>query len=109
MIPVRIASAKKPPSNHCCWEKEKEIFFPERSEKAGRKNSAIRNASRKARMDIIIDSPRNCHTRAFFSAPSTLRTPTSAERLEERAVARFIKLIQAISKVKSAMEARIYK
>ena len=36
-------------------------------------------------------------------------TPTSADRLEERAVDRFIKLMQAIRSVNNAMEARIYR
>ena len=63
----------------------------------------------KAIVLISNDSPRNCFTNDCFCAPRTLRTPTSAERFEERAVDRFIKLIHAISKVNKAMEPRIYK
>jgi hypothetical protein len=42
-----------------------------------------------------------------FSAPSTFRTPTSAARFEDEDVDRFMKLMQAISKVRMAMEASI--
>ena len=69
----------------------------------------MHNAITNAIMLINNDSPRNCFTSDFFSAPNTFRIPTSAERFEERAVDRFMKLMQAISKVNKAMEARIYK
>lgn len=42
-------------------------------------------------------------------APRTFRTPTSAERREERAVERFIKLMHAISNMNKAIDVRMYK
>jgi hypothetical protein len=60
-------------------------------------------------MLINRDSPRNCVISERFCAPSTLRMPTSAERFEERAVDKFMKLMHAINKVNNAIEARIYK
>ena len=47
-------------------------------------------------------SPINCPINADRMAPTTFRIPTSFARFAERAVARFIKLIQAISKIKMA-------
>src|ERR1017187_3363004 len=55
-----------------------------------------------------IDSPINCHTRLLRNAPSTLRKPTSLERSTARMVERFMKLMQAINKIKTAMERKIY-
>src|SRR5215831_5540323 len=57
---------------------------------------------------IRIDSVRNCLTRLLRSEPRTFRTPTSFARLEERAVERFIKLTQAMSKMKIAMAEKMY-
>ena len=52
---------------------------------------------------ITIDSLKNCRINCGRPAPSTLRIPTSRARLVARAVARFIKLIQAISRMKNAI------
>ena len=49
-----------------------------------------------------IDSPRNCRINALRRAPEALRTPTSRARRADRAVARFIKLMQAINRMKKA-------
>src|SRR5215218_321033 len=81
--------------------------FPDICPNRGNNRNVKRNANKSAIPAISTDSPRNCRRRDFFSAPSTLRTPTSAARLEEEDVDRFIKLIQAISRVRTAMEARI--
>ena len=54
-----------------------------------------------------IDSPKNCLINRDRSAPTTLRRPTSFIRFAERAVARFIKLIQAIRRMKKATEAKM--
>src|SRR6266542_1814670 len=84
-------------------------FLPETCEKAGNKSCVIPKAITNNKILISNDSPRNCLTNDCFFAPSTLRIPTSAERFEERAVDKFIKLIHAINKVNKAIEARIYK
>lgn len=49
------------------------------------------------------DSPMNCATRPLLCAPITLRTPTSLARCPLRAVARFIKLIHAMSRMIQAI------
>src|SRR5215831_12077506 len=98
---------KNPPNKTPCCSNEKESSFPEIEEKEGRSNLVKTIASRKAIIDIRTDSPRNCRINELFSAPSTLRTPTSAARLLERAVDKFIKLMQAINKVNIAIDARI--
>src|SRR5688572_3204326 len=85
------------------------MFFPDRVEKRGNNNSTRPTATIKASNDIRMDSPRNWRINVFFSAPNTFLTPTSAERFEDLAVERFIKFIQAISRVNNAIEASIYK
>src|SRR6266487_301166 len=107
--PVIIEINKKAAMLKISFEKESERFFAETELKAGNKSSTKTIAKIKAIKLISTDSPRNCATKDFFSAPSTLRIPTSDERLEERAVERFMKLIHAINKVNIAMEARMYK
>src|SRR5436190_11876344 len=102
-------SKKKPAMISMFSEKESVRLFPETELKAGNNNSVMVNANTKAIKLMKTDSPRNWRTREPFSAPSTLRIPTSALRLDERAVERFMKLIQAISKVNKAMDASIYK
>src|SRR5580693_6084682 len=56
-----------------------------------------------AMADIIIDSIRNCAINDFFNAPATFRIPTSFARFSLLAVDRFMKLIQAINNIKTAM------
>ena len=63
------------------------------------KTSAI-NASR-------IDSPKNCFIISVLCAPATFLIPTSLARFPERAVARFIKLIHAMNKIKNATKEKI--
>src|SRR5262245_39046554 len=94
--------------NHCS-EKWNDKFFPEMYENAGSRSCVMPSAIKKAIMPISSDSPINWLTNDRLLAPNTFRTPTSAERLDERAVDRFIKLMQAINKVNTAMEPRIYK
>src|ERR1700731_4152211 len=55
------------------------------------------------------DSPKNWSIRATFSAPKTFLTPTSEDLFDDRAVDKFMKLIQAINKMNAAMEANTYK
>ena len=59
-----------------------------------------------SRMDVsptrkvkITDSVRNWLIRNRLDAPATFLTPTSLARLAERAVIRFMKLIQAINRM----------
>src|SRR5215207_4212888 len=78
-------------------------------EKRRNDNKVMANARSKAITLIKTDSPINCFTKEFFSAPRTFRIPTSAERFDERAVDKFMKLIQASRRVNKAMEPRIYK
>ena len=44
----------------------------------------------------------------FLSPPTTLRIPISFARFTERATVRFIKLMQAISKINKAIPERMY-
>ena len=55
----------------------------------------------------VTDSVKNCRIKLLLRAPTTLRMPTSRARLAERAVARFIKLMQAITKTKIAIIEKI--
>ena len=50
-----------------------------------------------------IDSPKNCLTSCDLSAPTTFRKPTSFALFSSRAVDRFMKLMQAIVKIKTAI------
>src|SRR5215475_11814879 len=98
-----IDNKKKPATISQSCEKCRDKFLPDTCEKAGSKNSVAPNAITNAMMLISSDSPMNCLINELFPAPNTLRIPTSAERLEERAVDKFIKLMQAISSVNNAM------
>src|SRR5215204_6934267 len=77
-------------------------------EKRGNTSDAIPNARSKAIKLSNRDSPINCFIKECFSAPRTFLMPTSDERFDERAVDKFIKLIQASRSVNKAMEAKIY-
>ncbi len=57
---------------------------------------------------INVDSVRNCIISSLRSVPNTFLIPTSFARLAERAVVRFIKLIQAISKINNATAENMY-
>src|SRR6202795_695942 len=61
-----------------------------------------------AARDIRMDSIRNCHIRLRGLTPNTFRTPISFALSRERAVDRFIKLIQAISTMKTAIQENKY-
>ena len=102
MRPVIIESAKNPAMTLKLCVNDKLL-------NAGTKSAVIANAIKKAMRLIMSDSPRNCDIRDFFSAPNTFLIPTSAERLDERAVERFMKLIHAINNVNNAIEESIYK
>ena len=53
------------------------------------------------------DSNRNCRISCFLSEPMVFLTPTSLARLLDRAVERFIKLMQAISSMIKAVTEKI--
>src|SRR5215471_21631534 len=104
-----IANRKNPNTINHPVEKSSIKFLPDTRENAG-SNSFVKSSAIKNAITLISqDSPRNCFINDPFSAPNTLRTPTSDERLEERAVERFIKLMQAINNVNKAMDPRIYR
>ncbi len=65
-------------------------------------------ASRAEKKLRSTDSPRNWVISPPLLAPTTFRMPTSFALFSLRAVLRFIKLIQAISRIKAAMMAESF-
>ena len=61
----------------------------------------------KEKTTINVDSTKNCAMRFLFSVPSTFLMPTSFARFAECAVVRFIKLMQAMSKINKATAEKI--
>jgi len=53
------------------------------------------------------DSSRNCRIRCPLVLPATLRIPTSLARFALRAVLRFIKLTQAMSRISIAIKEKM--
>ncbi|MNT97101.1 hypothetical protein D3C72_2393430 [compost metagenome] len=53
--------------------------------------------------EITKDSVRNCATNSFLFAPTTFLTPTSFALFSLWAVLKFMKLMQAIIRIKQAM------
>lgn len=51
----------------------------------------------------------NCFIKSFLWAPINFLTPTSFALFEARAVERFIKLIQAITWIRTAINIKIYR
>ena len=60
-----------------------------------------------AKVVVSIDSVKNCVINCFFAEPNTLRMPTSLLRFVAVAVARFIKLTQAIKSINNAIALKI--
>ena len=83
--------------------------FPDTWLNKGSKSHAIITAAAVATNVTSSDSVKNCAIKLLRGEPSTLRTPTSRARLEERAVDKFIKLTQAIRRIKQAIDAKTYK
>src|SRR5450755_25942 len=85
-------------------ENSKEGFMDlsARALKPGIKIKLAKMAMMREMMTIMVDSERNWNIRSLRRVPRTLRMPTSRARFAERAVVRFIKLIQAISRMKMA-------
>ena len=77
--------------------------LPERLLKKGSSTTTRPTPSSNAMTVNRVDSPINCRMSWNRYAPITLRMPTSRARRAERAVIRFTKLMQAISKMNSAM------
>src|SRR5689334_7427594 len=75
--------------------------------KCGRKNSVKAMASAMESTVVRKDSVMNCLTRLLFKEPNTFLTPTSRARLADLAVDRFMKLIQAIKRMNTAMAVNI--
>src|SRR6188768_3266927 len=75
--------------------------------KDGMINATISKERQTARNDTNNDSPMNWATNCLLPAPTTLRTPISLALLKERAVARIIKLTQAINKIMIATMEKI--
>jgi hypothetical protein len=71
------------------------MSLPDRRLKAGKDSCTIPTATTKLTRVSKKDSLRNWPISCRRVAPMTLRTPTSLARLWDRAVARFMKLMQA--------------
>jgi len=61
------------------------------------------NARKRLNKERIRDSPRNCLMSCKRKAPRTFLTPTSLALLADRAVERFMKLKEAMSRMKNAI------
>ena len=84
------------------------MVFPEILLNKGIMAKASNMASMQEMKAVKVDSLRNCVIKFLRSVPNTLRTPTSLALFAERAVVRFMKLMQAISKIKMATAEKIY-
>src|SRR4051812_20473889 len=84
------------------------MSFPASWLNRGISSRAIKIASIKEKKLIKTDSVKNCIMRCERNEPATFLMPTSFARLAERAVERFIKFTQAISKIKIAITEKIY-
>src|ERR1017187_1118762 len=84
------------------------ICLPANWLKRGKSKAAATMAITNDRKQAIKDSTRNWAIRLFLRPPNTFLTPTSFARLAEDAVERFIKLMQAINKIKMAIAKKIY-
>ncbi len=85
------------------------MVLPASSLNAGIATNASPIASNIDTMVKINASPRNCQTNWSRAAPRVLRTPTSRARIMARAVARFIKLMQAMSRINAATNPKKYR
>src|SRR5579859_4622752 len=100
--PIPTAIALNPRKNQI------EICFPASSLKYGSKTQTIPMASIVDKRVNMTDSTKNWVTSHSLSEPITLRMPTSFERLDELAVDRFVKLIQARSRINTANAPKMY-
>src|SRR5215218_2949877 len=107
--PATRVTSRNPTNNQAYWLGEKENSLPETCSNNGSNNKVNSRQMIKDMKESRMASHRNCLTSEVFSAPNTFRTPISIALFEERAVERFIKLTQAISKVTMAIDMRMYK
>src|SRR5829696_1789456 len=107
--PATRVTTKKPTNNQAYWLGEKENSLPDTCWNIGSNNKVNRREMIKDIKESRMASQRNCLTSEVFSAPNTFRTPISIALFEDRAVERFIKLTQAMSKVTMAIDMRMYK
>ncbi len=77
--------------------------FPTNSLNGLRLSSTITNAITAAKKEMMTLSPIKWRTSDFLVAPTTFLIPTSFALFSLRAVLRFMKLIQAINKMKPAI------
>ena len=79
------------------------MVFPEILLNKGIMAKASNMASMQEMKAVKVDSLRNCVIKFLRSVPNTLRTPTSLALFAERAVVRFMKLMQASKRIKKAI------
>src|SRR4030095_11933973 len=84
------------------------ICFPASWLNNGNNSAAMPSASSSERKLTNTDSVRNWVIRLERNDPATFLIPTSFARFAERAVDKFIKFTQAISKMKKAITEKIY-
>ena len=84
------------------------ISLPDKKLKVGRTSITITTPRMIDIAEVKNDSPKNCHIRFFRFAPTTFLNPISLNLLTDLAVARFIKFIQAIKRIKTAITEKIY-
>ena len=80
-----------------------DIFLSESSLNQGKLNCVSNRLIRKAIITSKEDSTMNCQINCLRSDPTAFRIPTSFARFSERAVLRFIKLMHASNKTKTAI------
>ena len=80
-----------------------DICLPETPLKKGSSNCTNNKARINEKNTVSNDSLKNCITSCFLNDPIAFRIPTSFALFSERAVLRFIKLIQASNKTKTPM------
>ena len=108
-MPVIVARLRNAALNAMICTVDSFIVMPAKCSNKGSKAEVMQRATVHAIKVIISASPRNCAISDDRTAPSVFRIPTSADLFEKRAVERFMKLIQAISRMNMAMEASIYR
>src|SRR5260221_6172935 len=84
-------------------EKGKEILFCVTSLNQGNNRNTINEAPKNAMITTNNDSPKNCLINWLRTEPTAFLMPTSLALFSERAVLRFIKLIQASNNTKIPM------
>ncbi len=97
-----------PTANRGSASMDNVMDFPVRLLNQGNTAAMIPAAITSERRLVSTASPMNWLMSIFRCAPITLRRPTSRARFAEREVARFMKLITAISRMSNAMNEKRY-